>query len=457
MNSSHLLSAFKHALAWNALLFAFYKLANTGLSFVLYSTLAPSEFYFWAMSNAIIYLSLLWLDCGFRKSIARYVPVFLSDTQRYTTMIRKIVIFQCGVLLAAIVSAIVFYKHLPIEPTCTSALYISFGIFLTQGILFIIQLLFHAQFFNKQFNTISMATTTLEMVLIASWFNFKPMAPSLLHVVLWSKLITTLVAIAAASLLLKKISSPQVHHSNQALQQTKQAPFVVHTAVMWATTILKSLTERNFLVPFFSVALGIPSANIFKLANDAALLFYRVIVKSLGTADTALLSHVQTGYHADLNFNKAFANISKQIIVLSIPILVVVPAVFQVHTAITYYPWLWPFLLITSCYLIESLLIPFERVLEVKQNYRYLLYAYAPYIGGVIALAIGMLRYEVTLLEALSGIHAVRIVSMFCMAVLARRAYNIAFPFGYALKMGTIIAGSAYSISKIIMYVVSKW
>lgn len=93
---------------------------------------------------------------------------------------------------------------------------------------------------------------------------------------------------------------------------------------MWATTVLKSLTERNFLVPFFSFSLGMASANIFKLANDAALLFYRVIVKTLGTADTALLSHVQTGYHADINFNKAFVNITKQIMVLSIPILIVV-------------------------------------------------------------------------------------------------------------------------------------
>ncbi|BDC34569.1 hypothetical protein Noda2021_05270 [Candidatus Dependentiae bacterium Noda2021] len=449
MTSFHLLSAFKRALAWNALLFAFYKLANTGLSFVLYNTLSTNEFYFWAMSNAIIYLSLLWLDCGFRKSIARYVPIFLSDTHRYKAMIRNIVIFQGCMLATVVLGCIAFYNYHAYYDEHPVVLYLCFGIFISQGILFIIQLVFHAQFFNKQFNTIIMATTALEMLLIGCWFVAQPVMISLLHVVLWSKLLTTLVALVWASLLLKQLWPPVTHH-NQHID-TEPVSFVVHTTAMWATTVLKSLTERNFLVPFFSFSLGMASANIFKLANDAALLFYRVIVKTLGTADTALLSHVQTGYHADINFNKAFVNITKQIMVLSIPILIVVPALSHIQGMMSSYAWLLPFLIITSCYLVESLLIPFERVLEVKQNYRYLIYAYIPYVVGIIVIAAGMMRYEVTLLQSLTAIHVVRIASMACMAVLAHKAYRVPFPLTYVLKRGMIIAGSVYVVSKLII------
>lgn len=454
MNSSHLLSAFKNALAWNALLFAFYKLANTGLSFLLYNTLSSSDFYFWAMSNAVIYLSLLWLDCGFRKSIARYVPIFLSDTDYYQSMIKKILLFQLSMLSGAVALSIGLRHYMLVSPEYNQALYLCFGIFLSQGILFIVQLLFHAQFFNKQFNTISMATTALEIVPIAVWFAIRPNSLPLLHTVLWSKFITTLIAILIATITFKKVSTKQVHHNKYVDNQTKQAPFVVHTFIMWVTTVLKSLTERNFLVPFFSMALGMPIASLFKLANDAALLFYRVIVKSLGSADTALLSHVQTGYHADINFNKAFANISKQIIILSIPIMVVVPAMSHAHKLMASTPWLWPFLIITSCYLIESLLIPFERVLEVKQNYRYLIYSYIPYLVGIIGVAMSMVLLNITFIQALVAIHAIRIASMGCMAVLALRAYKIAFPIRYTIKMITLFAGSAFVISKMIAYMI---
>lgn len=71
--------------------------------------------------------------------------------------------------------------------------------------------------------------------------------------------------------------------------------------------------------------------------------------------------------------------------------------------------------------------------------------------GGIIVIAAGMMRYEVTLLQSLTAIHVVRIASMACMAVLAHKAYRVPFPLTYVLKRGMIIAGSVYVVSKLII------
>ena len=70
--------------------------------------------------------------------------------------------------------------------------------------------------------------------------------------------------------------------------------FIKHSLIMWANNNLKSLSERNFLVPFFTHIFGPGPANLFKVANDGALLFYRIAIKTIGTTDTSLLAHIET-------------------------------------------------------------------------------------------------------------------------------------------------------------------
>ena len=95
--STHpLFRQFSSALAWNALAYTAHKSAFTIRTFLLYRFLSPSDFSTWATTNSALFLLLLWLDLGLRKSIPRYAPFFRSNCRQVT---KQIMILQQTILI----------------------------------------------------------------------------------------------------------------------------------------------------------------------------------------------------------------------------------------------------------------------------------------------------------------------------------------------------------------------
>jgi hypothetical protein len=203
---------------------------------------------------------------------------------------------------------------------------------------------------------------------------------------------------------------------------------------MWVTTTLKSLSERNFLVPLIMHTLGAQAGGIFKVANDGALIFYRVVLKTIGSTDTALLAHVEEEQKNSMN--NAFKQLTIRVAALCLPLLGIVGLCsFNHASAIGTSAIFHLFILMTIAYLVETLLHPYERVLEVKRAYAYIAIAYIPYICLVIALASGYLTTLIGLYASVALIHAVRLVSLSIMAAYAYGYYKVIFPLRIVLEL----------------------
>jgi hypothetical protein len=142
---------------------------------------------------------------------------------------------------------------------------------------------------------------------------------------------------------------------------------------MWANNTVKSLSERNFMLPLLTYTLGPTSANMYKVANDGALLLYRSVFKTIGSTDTALLSQIKTGIdHEDMR-TVFFEKISKTIILLCAVSLTIGLSISQFISSYSIKPSLLQiFSLLLISYILEILLSPYERILEVDQRYKQL-------------------------------------------------------------------------------------
>jgi len=191
---------------------------------------------------------------------------------------------------------------------------------------------------------------------------------------------------------------------------------------MWGTTSLKSLTERNFLVPLFTFVLGPQQANLFKLANDAALFFQRVAIKTIGTTDTSLFAHAQMerGF-----LPGAFRALTTKLLTLCIPLLGISLLIFFSGYHLQGDQYISKlFFVLTVCYLLHVLLSPYERVLEVKRRYRTLLVVYIPYF---LLIALLLFCPKAGLFGSIVLIHGVRLVSVSIAALLARAQFGVRF------------------------------
>jgi len=203
---------------------------------------------------------------------------------------------------------------------------------------------------------------------------------------------------------------------------------------MWINNTLKSFSERNFLVPLLTFLLGQQIANLFKIAQDWALLFERSILKTIGVSDTALLAHAEMG---SWSIDLAFKKLMHKVIGLCIPLFGIITLIFingrYIFGEQTAFQ---TFLLLAITYLIEVLLSPYERMLEVKQRYLLLMVAYAPYIVGVL-----FLFYSIPFIGLQSFIlimQGVRLVSSFIMSWFAYRNYHLSFPWDHLIRLVVI-------------------
>ncbi len=97
------------------------------------------------------------------------------------------------------------------------------------------------------------------------------------------------------------------------------------------------------------------------------------------------------------------------------------------------------FSILTISYLFQLIFMSFERVLEVKRNYKELALSYIPYICIVLIEGVGMISPHLikpySLITITSMIHVFRIISLTMRVIFAQILYKIDFPIRYAFKV----------------------
>ena len=429
MNMHELLEKFNQGLGWNAFLYLIYKTLFTSLSFLLYYNLSTQDFSTWANINCLIYLLLLWMDFGLRKSIPLFCPEIVKNKNAIARFTTIILIFQGTALLAVLplffYLATIFTAALAIN-SHAHLLYIAAAIFVLEGLVSIIRLVYHAHFWNKQFNLLTSMALIVEMTANISLIFSIKQSFWLLMGIFATKLASSFFITITSLIMLPRLYA-SFTQTNQSIEYAKiRRAFIIHSGIMWLNNNLKSLTERNFLIPFFTLILGPAVANVFKVANDAALWFYRIVIKTIGVNDTALFAHVRTLPKGKHLMPYAFKQVYSTITALCLPLLGLVALVslkrnFFFDTTIAFQL----FFIVTLGYLLEAVLSPYERLLEVNRNYLLLLQAYVPYIIMVGVLLLTTIIPTIGLLYTIILIHSVRLLSAFLMAYIARRVYGL--------------------------------
>jgi len=430
MTTQELFNNFSRGINWNATSYIAYKILVTLFTFTLYRYATAETFSYWANINSTLFLLLLWSDFGLRKSIPRFLPE-LAHNQRHL-FIRHAIWFQALILIGLLP---LFAYYLWIFPRIhnTYILAISSGLFITEGCVSLMRLLCHTYFLHRPFNILATSIMILEIGITLSMLIILE-EQKLLSVMLGVKLCASIILLVLASILFARR-----HKSYSGTHTTSwdsmRGKFIKHSGIMWVNTNLKSLSERNFLVPFFTYAIGPVYANIFKVANDAALLFYRILIKTVGSADTVLLAHVQAREDRGILMPIAFTKLTTKVAAICLPLLGVIFVIFLQGDYLFNDPFIFRLFLIMSCgYIAEVLLLPYERILEINHNYWLLFLAYIPYGIMLVLLFTQQLNMILGLLGAIICIHIVRLVSLCMMVAFAHYHYHLKFPFRYFLK-----------------------
>lgn len=449
MTTQELFKNFSHGVRWNAAFYIFYKITTTIFTFVLYYTLDTVIFSAWVNINSSLFLLLLWTDFGLRKSITQY-SAQLIDKEKYLFMYH-IIWFQIALLILAL-PLFIYYLFTTLHIALHAILPIASAVFISEGCVSLVRSIFHAEFSHKKFNSISTYTYIAELVINITLVYTIPNAVSLICALLSTKLCANIIILAISYKLHTRKTDMHASIPHTSWSHIR-SQFIQHTSIMWINNNLKSLSERNFLVPFFTHTIGPVYANIFKVANDAALLFYRIAIKTIGTTDTALLAHVQARIDSDEVMPLAFRRLTTKVVGLCLPLLGIIMVVslqsnYWFNSSFIFYA----FIIMATCYLTEILLLPYERLLEIKQNYFLLFIAYVPYSIMLILLFTHQLNTYLGLLGTIACIHGVRLVSLLIMAVCARYYYVAQFPFRFFIKGACVCTGVVLVIHQGIHY-----
>src|SRR5665213_2905657 len=89
MNTHQLFLKFNQGINWNAILSVSHRILSVVLSYSLYHVCTVSEYNLWANTYGIIFITLLWVDGGLRKSAPRFAPIFAAEgkTRSFLTFI----------------------------------------------------------------------------------------------------------------------------------------------------------------------------------------------------------------------------------------------------------------------------------------------------------------------------------------------------------------------------------
>lgn len=439
MNNKILFNKFTIGLFWNGIFYIVYKILFLSLSITLYYKLDTYFFSQWALINSFVFIVVLWLDCGFKKSIPRYYPLFVQTQKSHSFFIKTLITFQTF-FLVIIGTPLIWIITQKVTGLKIFTVLI-FGLFLTEGLIALLRILYHAHFWHKQFNSLHTFFIFLETV-----FNFYLITLAmdqlrLITYLLFSKIIFGIFIIATSLFSFSQMYKATVY-TNNAFVDTKTAMhnFIKHSLYMWASTFIKSLSERNVLFPYITYTLGASVGNLFKVTYDSALFLQRIALKTIGTSDSSLLGYLEEDVHKTIKLQETFMQLLQKITIISIPLV-------SISFFANYYPTYFYiehdcvklFFIIVFGYIVELLLSPFERVLESKFEYKLLWIAYTPYLICLSALFIFDALKQSSLTFFIFSIQIFRIISSLLMTYCAQKNYNLSIPSWFIGYICTII------------------
>lgn len=432
---SQLIAAFDQACAWNAGLYAIHKACSTGLTLFLFTLLQSNYFSVYTNINSIIFLMLLWTDCGFKKSIARFLPEYEHDGVSFSTLIHRLIVVRI-ILIVCALPICIYVMH----KTCMflqitdyyNLLLLGSMVFCAEGILLFLQLIYHAYFLNKYFNILKtiglLLYSSSALILCTQGIDQKQL---IFLLILIQAIISASIALIAY-ICLWHMRSETKRGSLLQYSPKINRQFVSHSLYMWASTALKSLTERNALLPLLTYSLGPHLANIFKIANESALFFYRIALKTIGTNDTVMLTHARMYQQ---NMDSIFGYLKRKIAILCLGVsLLFIPAFISKWYSYTHTQTVYLFFVITICYLLEVFLSPYERILEVDFHYAAIFKAQIPYGILLITLFTTSIICKAGLFLIIALIHAIRILSAVLMMLQAKKRYHRSKPAPFPFK-----------------------
>lgn len=454
MNMQKLYKKFSKGIVWNAFLFLVYKLLFISLTFLLYGRLTVQDFSLWANVNCIIYLLLLWLDFGFRKSLPRYAPEFSKNKITMQKFITFILIFHLIVLCIA--SPVFLFLIARFATTIglskqVSILYLGCILFIVEGILATFRLIYHSYFWQKNFNILNALTLVTQLVLSIGSLYVVEKSIALLQAIFIIKIGTSILMLAIATVMLRWLYQTNTFSEKTKINiSSKGWEFAKHSSIMWASTNIKSLTERNFLVPLFTWQLGPSLANLFKVANDSALFFQRLILKTIGTTDTSLLSYIEKKSKNSVLLPQVFKKLTTKIISLCVPLLgLLVAWYFYKKNTGTESSTSHLFFVLAIGYLLQVLISPYERILEVKKKYIVLMIAYLPYLFFVPLFLYFNHPSPISLFYSVLLVQSIRLISALMMAIFVRYTFSLKYPFFLAIIFFSFSCSLSFLICKI--------
>lgn len=416
------------AINWNALFYFFYKICFVTVTFLLYKKLPSSYFSQWATANSFIFLLLLWLNGGLKKSIPRFAPAFSKNTafhKKFITFLLciKLIILSLGIPLLVYC----LQRYLP------GLLFLPLIsiLFVTEGFSSLLLLVYHAHFWQKQFNLVQGFFLVLEMS-TNCFFLLYTTYPSLTIVsfLFTTKIIancaTSIIALLMLPALYKKTT---VRSCNPLPTKTLITDFVKHSFFMWMISLVESLSERNFLFPFVSSIEGQVVGNLFKVIHDAAIFFQRIAIKTIGVADTALLSYIEVTDSRPSQTHAAFTTLFKVASGLCIPLLALGILFFFKNNAELSCAMTALFLIVACATTLEIILSPYIRVLEVKLRYKEIFLSYTPYFIGYALLLMLYFYQYISLVPFISCTFLLRIFGALLMVYFAKKTFDISLPF----------------------------
>jgi hypothetical protein len=456
MNKHQLLQKFNQGINWNAILSISHRILSVILSYSLYLVCSATDYNFWANAYAIIFIMVLWIDGGLRKSAPRFAPLFAAEgkTRSFVTFL-----FVFQVIALTLTAPLIVVGIRSLQSTIGiigNYVWPILMIFFLEGINSCIRLIYHSYFWHKSYNQTYVLLLTLETI-IAGFFIIKGITP-LIPAIFMLKISTCMLLIMITARKIPLIiNDPAYQHIAVSGSKNTVHQCAIHTFAMWGSNAIKSLSERNVIMLVFTYLFGAEQANIFKIANDGAVIVYRTLMKTIGTTDTSLLAHSQILEEGKVGLQKAFKKVSTKVVGLCIPLLGIIAGIYTVVSLNVYdYDVFHIMFILISGYVLEVAFSSYERVLEINFRYRYLVYAYVPYIILIslpfiplltpyLPLVLSTHTYTLTsitsigLVTLLISIRGVRLVSAFLMVHFARRLYDLEWPVAFRVWASRLV------------------
>ena len=425
MNSMILLNKFSRGMVWNGIFYTIYKTLFLALSFTLYYKLSTDNFSTWGMINSSIFILLLWLNCGFKKSIPRYCPAFSKDKTVHKLFVKGLILFQS--ILLTFIGLPLLGWGISKFPHFISFKWYAFGIFVAEGMVTLLRLIYHAHFWQKQFNLLQTCCLLVEMMSNFYFIFYATSEIVLIQFIFITKIISGIFITGISIIILPSLYRDKFYPGSQKINIKKTIiDFVIHSFMMWATSFVKSLSERNILFPYLTLVLGPAIANLFKVAQDGALFFQRIALKTIGVTDTSLLSHIEEENKSTKIFKHAFLDLFKKVFLLCLPLLIltIIVVCYPIYFSLNH-EIISLFALFSIGYLLEIVLSPFERVLETKREYKWLWLAYTPYLIYMIMSFTFIAVQRFSLVKFVALLQIFRFSGSFLMTIFSHKKYRL--------------------------------